>query len=194
MSRQQRWRRKKQGLGNVHYLRFGDFWVLQSTKGEHRVFDEHVTRDRAGRIVERFFRDVRTQPILFCGYSVSVKRGKWKPYRLRNNVDGKAEPDDKPRVRVQIGQQRYRGLCAEFLELAARRSWSATALESLVYRLPFEPYAPVKQQLRDMVRRMNRARRQAGISDELSAKRAVRYWVEPRRAFGPVEAEAAKAA
>jgi hypothetical protein len=94
-------------------------------------------------------------------------------------------------VRVQISRRRHQELCAEFAEMAKQSRWSTAALESMVYRIPFEPYAPVKQQLNDLVRRMNRARRQAGLRGTLSPKRAVRYWMEPRSVFEPVDKDEA---
>ena len=47
MSRQERWRRKKRGLANVHYLRHGDFWVLCCTRGEHLFFNSGFRLPRA---------------------------------------------------------------------------------------------------------------------------------------------------
>ena len=68
MSRSSRSRRKARGLGNVHYLRYDRFWILLATGGEHRFFDEHVGRDRKGKVIRRYFRDARKDPILFDGY------------------------------------------------------------------------------------------------------------------------------
>jgi hypothetical protein len=39
ISRQGRVRRKHAGLANLHYLRFGRFWLLLATHGRHEFFD-----------------------------------------------------------------------------------------------------------------------------------------------------------
>src|SRR5436853_5780137 len=46
ISRQQRARRKPAGRATLHYLRYGQFWVLLATKGEHRFFDEEAANIR----------------------------------------------------------------------------------------------------------------------------------------------------
>lgn len=63
VSKWARARRKQAGQANVHYLRFGRFFVLVSTHGEHPFF------------LEEPFRDARETPIRFGGYSVSVRGG-----------------------------------------------------------------------------------------------------------------------
>ena len=88
-------------------------------------------------------------------------------------------------MRIQISQSTYRDLASEYVELAKRSRFSAGALEGMVYRLAFEPYAPVRQQLLNLVRRMNKARRQQGLKDALCPKRAIRYRIDPISAFAP---------
>src|SRR5581483_943572 len=39
VSRQGRVRRKRAGFANIHYLRFGRFWVLLATHGVHHFFE-----------------------------------------------------------------------------------------------------------------------------------------------------------
>ena len=63
VSKWARARRKKAGLANVHYLRFERFFVLVSTHGPHRFFEEEP------------FRDARETPIRFGSYSISVRGG-----------------------------------------------------------------------------------------------------------------------
>ena len=63
VSKWARARRKKAGLANVHYLRFERFFVLVSTHGPHRFFEEEP------------FRDARETPIRFGSYSLSVRGG-----------------------------------------------------------------------------------------------------------------------
>lgn len=73
-SKWSRYRRKQRRgpdgfpLANVQYLRYRNFWVLLSTAGHHRFFDEHSrTNVRGGK---RQYVDVREQPICFGGYSI----------------------------------------------------------------------------------------------------------------------------
>ena len=58
-------RRKAAGLANVQYLRYGRAFVLLSTAGRHRFFEEE----------REFIRDARKAPIKFAGYSVSYRAG-----------------------------------------------------------------------------------------------------------------------
>jgi hypothetical protein len=58
-------RRKRAGMANLHYLRFGRFFVLIATHGRHRFFDE----ERA------VIRDVRQTPLKFASYAVSYRGG-----------------------------------------------------------------------------------------------------------------------
>ena len=65
ISRWTRTRRKRQGLANVHYLRFRRFFVLLASHGRHPFFELE-----AGNI-----RDARRTPIRFYGYAVSYRHG-----------------------------------------------------------------------------------------------------------------------
>jgi hypothetical protein len=58
-------RRKAAGLANLQYLRFRRSFVLLSTHGQHRFFEEE----------RKFIRDVREVPIKFAGYAVSYRNG-----------------------------------------------------------------------------------------------------------------------
>jgi hypothetical protein len=91
--------------------------------------------DEAGLI-----QDCRRVPIKFGGYSVSSRGGK---------------------VHVRIEREQYNLLKSYFLEVALRRR--ADALERMVASLPFEPYAPVRRQLLNLVRAINAERKAAGF-------------------------------
>lgn len=134
VSKWARARRKRMGLGNVQYLRYGHFFVLLATHGHHKLMDE-----------ERDLRDFRRQPLAFHGYSISYRRG----------VDRSWHPS------VRIRTERYLELKSHFLELATHRSAKSLARE--FQRVPFEPYAPVRRQLLNILRAVNRARRHAGF-------------------------------
>jgi len=160
LSKWARARRKAAGLANVQYLRFGRFFVLVATRGEHPFFKG-----------EEHFKDAREEPIRFGAYSVSVKRG----------VDGRWHPS------VRLHPETYRELRAHLVGIATHRSVEALASE--LRRLPFEPYAPVRRQLLNVLRALNRARRVAGLeSVPVSALRLSRRGVKP---FGEVLREAA---
>jgi len=134
-------------LANVHYLRYGSHFVLLATKGHHPFFAEEAKR----------IRDARQCPILIEDYSLSVRRGH---FLKKHDECGQAVADGKYRVRVQIFRERLRLLKAHFLELALHRR--AEALVQAFWRLPFEPYAPVRRQLLNLLRLVNQLRREAG--------------------------------
>jgi len=100
-----------------------------------------VATHGAGRFFEEErFRDARRAPIQFRGYSISHRNG---------------------RTCVRIHRDEYVRLKAHFVELATRRSQSAIA--SMFAGLPFEPYAPIRDQLFRLLRAVNRARKSAGM-------------------------------
>ncbi len=141
VSRQERVRRKRSGLANLGFLRFGRFFVLLATHGEHAFFE--AERER--------IRDFRRQPLLFAGYSVSLRR------------DGSAKVEGGvPRLRgsVRIAPAEYRVLKHELLGRALE---GVRELGGRLARVPFEPYAPVRRQLLNLLRAVNRARGKAGM-------------------------------
>lgn len=148
MSRDERARRKRAGHANLHYLRFGRTFVLLATKGHHLFFEEERTR----------IRDVRQCPILFQGYSLSLARG-----GFLKKEEGAVEPvpDGKLRVRVQVSRERFLSMKAYFLEVATHRRPETLAQE--LWRVPFEPYAPVRKQMLNLLRLINQARGEAGF-------------------------------
>lgn len=143
VSESTRARRKRAGKANLQYLRHERFFVLMATKGEHEFFQHE-----AGSI-----RDIRRVPIKFHGYSLSYRPGG----RTRSG-----EQDPRWHSHVEIERSRYKELRAHLLELAVRRSGERLALE--FYRLPFEPYAPIRRQMLNLLRAVNRARQTAGLS------------------------------
>lgn len=85
-------------------------------------------------------RDARETPIPFYGYSISYK-------------------DGHPHVRIAAVQ--YRVLVDAFTGSAL--ALSADTLAAQFAGLPFEPYGPVKMQLRKLLFKVNRTRRAAGL-------------------------------
>lgn len=134
ISKWARARRKRAGLANVHYLRYRRLFVLIATAGKHPFFEN-----------EPHFRDVREDSIRVENYSIGCKRG----------VDGKWHPS------VRIHPDEYRKLRAYLVELAVHRSVEKLGAE--FRRVGFEPYAPVRRQFLNILRAVNRRRKEAGF-------------------------------
>ena len=136
VSKWTRTRRKRAGLANVQYLRYGKFFVLLATHGQNPFFaaeGEQVL-------------DIRKTPLKFAGYSIGCRFG-------RNSRTQHAS--------VRIHRQIYAELKAHLEAIAVHRS-----VEDLIRELsslPYEPYAPVRDQLRGILRSANRQRKLAGL-------------------------------
>lgn len=142
LSKRMRARRKQLGLANVHYLRHEHFFVLLATAGRHRLFEDEKSR----------VRDFRKSPLQFRGYSISYRSGGRTP---------SGETDRKWHAHVQIMTEAYKVERAYFLDLALRRSVDSLANE--FRRVPFEPYAPIRRQLLNILRAMNKRRLQGRL-------------------------------
>jgi len=170
ISRTSRARRKAVGIANVHYIRYQRRFLLLATHGFHPFFEDE----------SRSIRDSRRVPIKFQGYSISVAKGGF----LRKPKEGDpAIRDQKWRVRVQIEAELYKGLRAYFEDIALCRSPHQLAAE--LADLPFEPYAPVRQQLLNIVRYINRRRQTANM--EPVGFSVLRYRRRIVRPFGTLE-------
>ena len=154
LSRWQRARRKRNGHANVRYLRHGRLFVMLATEGRHRWFEDEREQ----------IRDARRVPLKVAGYSISL-RGK-------PTTHGRSQHH----VHVELRRSTYRDLKAYFLDLATHRSEENLMRE--LWNLPFEPYAPVRRQLLNIVRAVNRERKTAGFSripfDSIRFKRRIR--------------------
>ena len=91
-------------------------------------------------------RDIWRAPFKLGGYSVSYRSG---------------------HASVRIDQESYRRLKVYLTDLAPRRS--AEHMIEEFRMLHFEPYAPIRRQLLNLLRAVNRARKQAG-SDPVPAE------------------------
>lgn len=151
ISKWARARRKHAGLANVHFIRHGRFFVLIASRGRHHFFEEEPNH-----------KDVRRDPIRFGGYSIGYRLG----------VDRRWHPS------VRIHPQEYRKRKAYLLNIACQRS-----VENLIgefQRIQFEPYAPVRRQLLNLLRAVNRLRDAAGFDPvPVSALRLRRRVVRP---------------
>lgn len=175
VSRQQRARRKVSGLANVHYIRFDRSWVLLATHGRHTFFEEEGAN----------VRDARRVPIQIGGYSLSVKRGN---FLKKGREEERAVADGRMRVRVQISRERYRELRGYFLSIACHRSVESLSRE--LWATPFEPYAPVRRQLLNLLRVVNARRQSAGFDKvATSVLRYRRSIVRPFFSPDPVAGE-----
>lgn len=150
ISKWARSRQKRQGRARVQYLRFDRFFVLLATHGDHPFFAAEGDQ----------VRDVRRRPILFEGYAIGCRKGR---------TTGKWHPS------VRIERARFRELKARFEAAACH---SIDVIENALARLRFEPYAPVRDQLRQIVRAINRRRHAAGL-DAVA-------WARVRRKRSPV--------
>lgn len=148
-TRSQRYRAKQAGKANLQYIRFENDWLMLATQGKHRW------RELEAKNIRDCSRD---QPIVFQGYSIRLKAGLYRPYRCRNEKYV-ATRDDKLRVRVQIDRKTLRELKADFLSVCNKRSpdWLAEKF----YNLPYEPYAPVRQQLLTLLFHVNQSRKKS---------------------------------
>jgi len=140
LGRPVRARRKRQGMANLRYVRHGRFFVLLATRGQHVFFEEEAVS----------IRDIRRVPLKFAGYWISYRRGQRQRQGTR---------DSAWHSHVQIERNHYNDLKAYFLELALHKSLAGLARE--FYQLPFEPYAPVRRQLMNILRAVNRERKRA---------------------------------
>lgn len=169
-NKKQRYRRKQQGLANVQYIRFERDWLMLATRGKHDWFHQEWAN----------IRDCRRQAIRVLDYSLSVVQGEYVSNRLKAIPNGPPERDAKQRVRVQISQAAYRELQASLLENARRRrtEWFARHLWNIAY----EPYAPIRRQLLELIRQVNKTRSAAGLP-RISPK-VIRYQQRKVKPFG----------
>lgn len=128
-----RWERSRRKRSGLANMQYIRFERLFLLMATHG--EHRFFEDEASQV-----RDARRSPITFEGYSISNRNG---------------------RVCVRIQTDVYLRLKAELVESACRRK--VDSLEAMFLRLPFEPYAPVRQQLLQIWRAMNRVRAQAGL-------------------------------
>ena len=155
VSKRTRCRRKRAGLANAQYLRYGRFFVIVATRGAPPLFAAERKRPR----------DAREHPIHFRGYAIGCRRGRG---------GGKYHPS------VRIEREDYRKLKAHFAEIAVHRT--AADLCHELRAMPFEPYAPVRNQLRGILRFVNRRRKAAAL--ELLPWDTLRLRRRPVQPFG----------
>jgi hypothetical protein len=137
VSKWTRARQRKQGQASVQYLRHERVFVLVATHGEHPFFAAEGKR----------IRDFRRQPLHFHGYSIGCRKGR----------------DGEWHASVRIARETFAELKQRFAALAVHRSVEELGQE--FRRLAFAPYAPVRDQLRILLRAVNRRRHAAGLEE-----------------------------
>jgi len=125
--------RKRQGIAVFQYLRCENFFVILCTTGYRELFNEG----------EGTICDVRRKPLRFAGYSV-------RAYRKDNGYLG---------TTVRIEEKTFQMIKEQFVKQTTHRS--VAELRSALYALPFEPYAPVRRQMLQIVKAINDVRNRA---------------------------------
>ena len=97
-SRFTRYRRKERNLGNAHYLRHKEFWVLMVTKG--RWAEQELSPHEVNEL-----QDIERTPLKFWGHSISSVH---------------STGDNKRHAIVRIERQEFLGLRAFFTNQAWR--------------------------------------------------------------------------
>ena len=154
ISKWARARRKKEGKANVQYLRHDRFYVIVATHGEHPFFAAEQNQ----------LRNIRKQPLRFRGYAIGV---------------GRSRRDASFHASVSIQRETFREILQRFKHIAIHRQVEELCLE--LRAIPFEPFAPVRDQFRIILRAVNRARKTAGL--ELVPWNAIRLYRKPVYVF-----------
>ena len=154
ISKWARARRKKEGKANVQYLRHDRFYVIVATHGEHPFFAAEQNQ----------LRNIRKQPLRFRGYAIGV---------------GRSRRDASFHASVRIQHETFREILQRFKHIAIHRQVEELCLE--LRAIPFEPFAPVRDQFRIILRAVNRARKTAGL--ELVPWNAIRLYRKPVYVF-----------
>jgi hypothetical protein len=139
-----RWQRKRRYLkadAGIHYLRYQRLFVVMLTKGQHEAF----YRDHGQCVL-----DIRRTALKAFGYSI-----RW----------GFSQIEQRYRVSVRLDKAEYRSLRSHMLTICTwARYGTASAMQRELERLPYQLYAPVREQLVSIARAVNRQRRRAGLA------------------------------
>jgi len=157
MSKWARARRKAGGGAKVQYLRFDRFYAILATHGEHPFFAAEAKQ----------IRDIRKHPLHFMGYSIGCRRGRY----------GRGL-----HASVRIHRNLFHELKARLERIAVQASVEELCGE--LRAVPVEPYAPVRDQMRIILRAVNRRRKVAGL--EMVPFTALRLRRVPIKPFGSI--------
>ncbi len=135
LSKATRSKRRREGVASVRYIRYGRFWMLLSTHGRHRFFDEH-----------RKVRNVGRTPVSFHGYEIRVV-------------------EERPRVRIErLEYRRLNGLLLGVCTRPRYRGVEEMAAV-IRRAVNFDPYREVIAQYVRLMRQVNRRRRSQGVAN-----------------------------
>jgi len=140
-----RCRAKQRGEANVQYIRFENFWLMMCTaKGRHHWKDEHT--DAEGNPTYFDFRD---KALEVGRYAIALRR------------DG--QDKQKYRVRVALNLEAYKDLRAFYFEKG--KHWSVERLADSLRRevKGLLAYRPIRVQMIELVRQINKRRRVQGF-------------------------------
>lgn len=154
VSKWTRARQKQTGQASVQYLRYDRFFVIVATHGTHSFFTAE------GKQIH----DFRKRPLHFMGYAIGCRKGR----------------DGKWHASVRIEREVFREMKQRFAAIAPHRS--AEDLCDEFRRIDFEPYAPVRDQIRILLRAANRRRQVASL--ELVPQHVLRLRRSVARPFG----------
>lgn len=163
ISKASRARRKARGFSNLFYFRHERFFIVMATEGE--------LEKRIGG--EDPWKSLFERPLVYGPYELLLRRegGKGRPHvRLREEV--------------------FRNERAFLIDLATRRN--ERYLETVVFNLPYNAYAPVRAQIKQIVEEMNERRDRRGF-EPLSLS-CVRFFRERPKHLVEVNAQASQRA
>ena len=143
--------RRPSGSAAVHYIRYKRTFVMLANYGVHPFFDE-----------EGYACDMREQCFRYGSYSMSYL---YSTHTERWHVSVRIERDLEKRLRTRLTKRA-----------------STKSVESMVSefrRLPFYPFAPVRRQLIALLKRVNEARRAAGLRYVPVSALRLRPWPVP---------------
>ena len=121
----------------MQYIRHRNWFILLATEGHHAFKQQERNQ----------IRDCRRHPIRFEGYSISYRRSPITP-------KGGGEP--KWHACVRIDGPTYKQLKNYFLDRAIHRN--AKSLAQDFARVPYARFAPVRRQLLNILRSVNKER------------------------------------
>ena len=136
--------RRKRGLANAQYLRYGRWFILMLTEAHHAL---RLPTAQGGEREQ--LKDCRRQPIQFAGYSISYRR---------SDVASVSDEPHKWRAHVRIDAKTYAALKAHFESIAVHRSCDNLAQEFAA--IPYARYAPIRRHLLNLLRLVNQRRKQ----------------------------------
>ena len=133
LSKATRSKRRSEGTASVRYIRFGRFWLLLSTRGRHRFFEQH-----------RQVYDFGRNPVLFHGYEIRLVEGR-------------------PRVRIERQEyRRLNGYLVDVCTRPKYRPVDQMA-QVMRRSVNLDPYREVIAQYVRIIRQVNRRRRSHGL-------------------------------